>query len=430
MRKEQFGLIGASLVHSLSAEIHPRLGKYPYSLWPMEQADVASFLESDDWQGMNVTMPYKRYVLPFLDEIDPAAQAIGAVNTIVRRGTKKVGYNTDAPGFAALLDDLEIDVAQKKVLILGTGGTAETALAVLCKRGALPSLVSRHPRPFQMPDGTAVPVLSYDAIDPEAALLVNTTPLGMQPAFLGASPLSLDRLPRLEGVIDVLYTPLRTPLCLDAEKRGIPAIGGLKMLVLQAEYAAALFEHRSVDLDNAERVYTDLVGAKRNVVLIGMPGVGKSTVGRLLAREMGRPLIDIDWSIIRQAGRSISEIFRDEGEAHFRGLEKEAVRAASLRTGVVIATGGGSVLDPENVRLLAGNGRLYWIDRPLEAIRIGRHRPLARSPEDLKRLQQERHALYAAAADVRIVPQTSRDAAGFILQDREQRQEASYAHQD
>ena len=388
-----YGLIGEHLGHSFSAEIHARLGDEPYELKELPPDQAEAFLRNGDFRGINVTIPYKQTVIPVLDEISGTAEAIGAVNTIVRRNGKLYGDNTDAAGMTMLLQKIGADLSGKKVLIFGTGGTSRTAMFVAESLGAAEVIrVSRSAR-----EGA----VTYEEAASEhsnAQILINTTPCGMYPR-VGECPADLRDYPELEAVADAVYNPLRTNLVLAAQQRGIPAEGGLFMLTAQAVRAAELFRGTVYPAGTAEKIYRDLLREKENMVLIGMPGSGKSTVSAALQARTGRPVADTDRLIEEKAGKSIPEVFRKDGEKAFRDLESEVIREVSARSGQIIATGGGAVLRPENTAALKRNGRLILLERPAEELIPTADRPLADTREKLDRLRREREPIYRAASD-------------------------------
>lgn len=396
----EYGLIGERLGHSFSREIHAAFGRYDYGLRELSPAELGPFLEARAFSGLNVTIPYKQAVIPYLDGLDENARAIGAVNTIVHRNAGLWGYNTDFGGMTAALRRAGIDLSGRKVLILGTGGTSRTALAVCRALGA--GAIHRVSRTGR--EGA----ITYEAARTshrDAEILINTTPLGMDPEPEGL-PLDPGDFPALAGVFDCVYNPLRTRLVLAALDRGIPAAGGLYMLVQQAVLASGLFAGAPLPEQTAEAVYRDLLAKRENVVLIGMPGSGKTTLGRVLADRRGLPFADTDAEIVRRTGRSIPAIFAEAGEAFFRELEASVIRDLSRRGGQVIATGGGAVLRPENLRRLKQNGRLFFLDRPPEDLEPSPDRPLGDTAEKLRQLWQVRRPIYTAAAD-RILPAAS-----------------------
>ena len=383
----EYGLLGERLGHSFSPQIHRDLAGYDYQLLPTPPEAVEDLFARRAFQGLNVTIPYKRTVMPLCDEIDPRAAAIGAVNTVVNRNGRLTGYNTDIDGFLYMARRAGVDMAGKKVVILGSGGTSRTARAAAGELGAREIVtVSRHGEDNYQN-------LSRHA---DAQVLVNTTPVGMYPNW-GQSPVSLESFPALEGVLDVVYNPLRTALLLQAEERGLPCSCGLPMLVAQAKRAAELFTGQNIDDSRAEAVLHGLRGQLTSIVLIGMPGCGKTTVGRALAEKLGRTFVDLDGEIVRRAGTSIPEIFAREGEAGFRERESALVREFGERTGLVVSTGGGVVTRRENYIPLKQNGLLLHLRRDPAALPTdGRPLSQATAPEELWR---RRAPLYAAFAD-------------------------------
>ncbi len=383
----EYGLLGERLGHSFSPQIHRDLAGYDYQLLPTPPEAVEDLFARRAFQGLNVTIPYKRTVMPLCDEIDPRAAAIGAVNTVVNQNGRLTGYNTDIDGFLYMARRAGVDMTGKKVVILGSGGTSRTARAAAGELGAREIVtVSRHGEDNYQN-------LSRHA---DAQVLVNTTPVGMYPNW-GQSPVSLESFPALEGVLDVVYNPLRTALLLQAEERGLPRSCGLPMLVAQAKRAAELFTGQNIDDSRAEAVLHGLRGQLTSIVLIGMPGCGKTTVGRTLAGKLGRTFVDLDEEIVRRAGMSIPEIFAREGEAGFRERESALVREFGERTGLVVSTGGGVVTRRENYIPLKQNGLLLHLRRDPAALPTdGRPLSQATAPEELWR---RRAPLYAAFAD-------------------------------
>lgn len=395
----EYGLIGSRLGHSYSKMIHELLCGYRYDLCPLPTEDEArAFLEKRTFKAINVTIPYKRLVMEYCSYIDPRAKAIGAVNTVVNRSGLLCGYNTDYMGFEYLCRAHGVDFAGKTVLILGTGGTHNTTSAVARDGGAAAVLtVSRTPKGDE---------LSYEqAVTSGAQIVINTTPAGMYPN-VGVCGLDIAAMPGVEAVLDVVYNPDKTELILRAEEAGVPtAVGGLEMLVAQAVYAAEYFTGKHFD-DTAAQVRSAVAalrGELLNISLVGMPSCGKSTIGRELARQLGRNFVDLDDEIARAAGRSIPEIFAAEGEAGFRKRETEQVMRFAAENRQLISCGGGVVTRPENVRALRQNGVVLFIDRPLEALEIGGDRPLSSGADALRAMEQVRRPLYLAAADA-VVP--------------------------
>lgn len=390
----RYGLIGEKLGHSFSKIIHEQLCSYTYDLIPLARDEVDGFMTRREFSAINVTIPYKETVLPYLTFIDPAAKAIGAVNTVVNRGGLLYGYNTDFAGIEYMLDRHGFVLEGKKVLILGSGGTCKTASAVARHRGARALyVVSRTAG-----DGR----ISYEqavAEHNDADVLINTTPVGMYPN-IDARPIDLAAFPRLRAVVDVIYNPLKTALLLQAEELSIPCCNGLEMLVAQAKYAAERFIDARLPDDSIAQVHAQLCADRRNLALIGMPSCGKSTLGQILAQQLGKKYIDLDELIVQRAGKSIVDIFAEVGEAGFRAQEKEALRQVAGQTGLVIATGGGIIKDADNVRLLRHNSAICFIDRDLQnLIPSDPTRPLSSSYEAVKAMYEQRLPLYRGYAD-------------------------------
>ncbi|MBQ6336447.1 MAG: shikimate dehydrogenase [Ruminococcus sp.] len=388
-----YGLIGEKLPHSFSKEIHEKLGYYQYSLKELKPEELKDFILSRNYKALNVTIPYKQAVIPLLDEISPDAQAIGAVNTIVNRDGVLYGYNTDFGGMRALIERAGIVLKYKKVLILGTGGTSLTATAVCERLGAKEiRRVSRSGR-----DGAITYEEAYERCA-DADVLINTTPCGMYPNIFDC-PVDLDRFQNLSGVIDAIYNPLQTRLILSARERGIEAEGGLYMLVAQAVLAAGLFLGKELDtIALTNQIYEEIYFSKRNIVLSGMPASGKSTVGKLVAKELSREMLDTDALIVAREG-NIRRIFEEKGEKYFRDLESAVIREVAPLSGKVISLGGGAILRKENVDALRHNGAIFFIDRSPENLVPTDDRPLADKKEKFQRLYDKRIETYLSTAD-------------------------------
>lgn len=389
MAERIYGLLGARLGHSWSVPIHAALGNDAYQLYELEPPELAPFLRREDIGGLNVTIPYKRDVMPLCDGLHPTAKAIGSVNTIVRQPDGAlVGYNTDIDGFLYMAHRAGISLNGKKVVILGAGGASLTAQAASRQARAREIAVISRSGPDD-----------YDHLDrhADAEVLVNTTPVGMFP-HTGAAPVDLTRFPRCQGVLDVIYNPRRTALVLQAESLGIPCSDGLPMLVAQAKRAEEHFFRRAIPDQENERILAQLRQETCNIVLIGMPGCGKTTVGQALAALSGREALDLDQQIVEKAGKSIPQIFAEQGEAAFRALEREVVAEAGKLTGKLLLTGGGVVTIPENYGPLRQNGRIYHLVRDLDALPT-EGRPLSQST-DLRALWETRAPLYARFRDV------------------------------
>ena len=389
----RYGLIGEKLGHSFSKIIHEKLADYTYDLIPLSLEELDVFMREKEFSAINVTIPYKETVIPYLDEVDPKAAKMGAVNTVVQRNGKLFGYNTDYFGFRYMLEHNHIQIAGKKVLVLGRGGASKAVIAVLEDMGA----AEIHTIYYKIAEDS----ISYEtcyALHTDAQVIVNTTPVGMYPNS-GHTPIDLTPFTNLEAVADVVYNPLRTRLVLDAEEKGCQAIGGLEMLVGQAKYAVEIFLDQSLPEDSIDVVYKDLMAERRNLVLIGMSGCGKSTLGKLAAEKLGKTFVDTDAEIIKRIGMSIADYFAAYGEDSFRKVESEVVQEISTQNNLVISTGGGVIKNPENIRWLKGNGTIIWIQRDPELLESGNGRPLVPDQEAVRRLYKERLPLYTAAAE-------------------------------
>lgn len=389
----KYGCIGERLCHSFSREIHTALSDYEYELKEIPADELSKFLEAKEFSAINVTIPYKERVIPHLYELDGAARSIGAVNTIVNKDGRLFGYNTDFYGMTKLLSHARVNVFRKKVAILGSGGTAKTARAVCEALGAKEILtVSRREG-----DG-AINYLTLYERHTDTEVIINTTPVGMYPSPYEVS-LDISRFDKLTGVIDAIYNPLRTELVLSALEHGIAAEGGLYMLVAQAVRASEIFLDTEYPEGTCEKIYEKILREKENIVLIGMPGSGKSTVAGLLSVRLSRPVCDTDEIIVKSCGRDIPAIFSEDGEEVFRDIEAEVVRDLSKFGGRIISTGGGAILRNDNVKALKMNGKLYFLDRSREELVPTEDRPLAKTREMIYKRYDERYAKYTAAAD-------------------------------
>ena len=384
------GLLGRKLGHSYSPQIHGLLGDYSYELFEKEPEQLPFFLKDDDFTGINVTIPYKKDVIPYLDELSPAARKIGSVNTIVRRADGSLfGHNSDYFGFVSLVKHSGIAVEGKKVLVLGSGGTSNMVVTALKDLGAVPVVISRSGEN------------NYENLHlhADASVIVNATPVGMYPNT-GVSPIDLKCFPRLEGVLDVIYNPAKTKLLLDAEGLGIPHENGLWMLVAQAKEASEYFTGQKLSDSVIERIHRVLSHQMKNIVLIGMPGCGKSTIGALLAEKQNRKFLDADEEIIRLAGKSIPDIFAQDGEDVFRRWETTALENLGKQSGLVIATGGGCVTRSRNYPLLHQNGMIVWLQRDLSQLPTD-GRPLSQANR-LEEMYALRRPMYEAFGDIRV----------------------------
>lgn len=386
----EYGLIGEKLGHSYSQMIHARLADYRYELKEVAPERLDAFIEARNFRGLNVTIPYKQAVMKHCAELSPEAMEVGSVNTlIVRPDGSLFGHNTDIDGFIYMLRRGEIDPAGAKAVILGSGGTSLTAHAALTRLGAREIVTVSRKGP--------VDYAALYAEHADAEILVNATPVGMYPKN-GASPVELDRLPKVRGVADVIYNPEKTALILAAQAKGIPAVSGLSMLVAQAREAAELFAGHAIPAGRVEDIVSEIGAQTLNLILVGMPGCGKSTLGQAVAAALQREFVDCDAEIVRRAGKSIPEIFAQDGEGAFRALESGVLADVCRGHGLVISTGGGAVLRAENRDAMRQNGRVCLIRRALALLpRDGR--PLSASEDAVARLWEARRAAYETAAD-------------------------------
>lgn len=422
MTNEKYGLIGKTLVHSYSKEIHEALGRYQYQLFSLAEDEMPDFINARDFRGLNVTIPYKKDVIPLCDEVTDLARGIGAVNTLFWKnasGTGSsesisqedkilVGHNTDYEGFLYAASRAGIDFEGKGVLILGTGGTSLMARRAAADQNAAKIYIaSRHPETdppsgSEIQDAGILSTVSYDQL-PEIAdsidVIVNTTPVGTFPNNM-QQVIRLKDFPGCQAVIDVIYNPFKTALLLEAEKLGLKYTNGLPMLVAQATAAAGYFlgTPGAFQKEN-QRIIKAMKQQMGNIVLIGMPGTGKSLIGKLLAELTGKTLQDTDAKIEEEAKMTIPEIFEKEGESGFRDRESAICKKLGKERNLIIATGGGAILRPENVDALRQNGTLVHITRSIDKLPT-RGRPLSKSIETLKKMEAQRMPLYKAAADI------------------------------
>ena len=392
------GLLGRHLGHSYSPQIHASLGDYSYDLFEKEPEEIEDFLKHGDFTGINVTVPYKKDVIPHLDELSPIAKRLGAVNTIVRRNGKLIGHNTDYFGFLTMVKASNLTVSGKKVLVLGSGGASNTVVAVLKELAAQVVVISR----------TGENNYGNLQLHEEAAVIVNTTPVGMYPNT-GLSPVDLDHFPKLEGVLDVIYNPARTQLLLDAEKRGLVTMNGLLMLVAQAKEASEWFMETVIEDQIIAAIHRKLQLQMENIILIGMPGCGKSTIGSILAEKCGKQFMDADEALVSQSGRAIRDIFAQDGEPLFRELETNVLATLGRQSGLVLATGGGCVTQRRNYPLLHQNGTIFCLQRNLDQLPVD-GRPLSQATR-IEEMYKIRKPLYERFADHMIDNNSSPEAA-------------------
>ena len=399
----QCGLLGGKLGHSYSPQIHGHLGAYSYKLFERQPEELEDFLKHGDFTGLNVTIPYKKAVIPYCSELSERAKTLGAVNTLVRRADGSlIGHNTDYFGFETMLRSSKLQVAGKKVLVLGTGGASNTAVAVLRAENANVVIISR----------TGENHYGNLHLHRDASVIVNTTPVGMYPN-VGISPVDLGDFPHLEGVLDVIYNPARTQLLLNAEKRGLVAVNGLEMLVAQAKESAEWFTGNKISNAVIPKIHHILKNQMENIILIGMPGSGKSTIGAILAEKTGKTLIDADAYLVEKAGRSIPDIFAIDGEVGFRAMETEVLAELGKRSGLIIATGGGCVTQNRNYDLLHQNGTIFCLNRNLDLLPTD-GRPLSQTTK-LTEMYRVRKPMYDRFADHHIDNNASQEAAAAAI---------------
>ena len=390
----EYGCIGEKLGHSFSKEIHNALTSYEYSLKELKREELPEFFRNKDFKAINVTIPYKQDVIEFLDWISDEAKSINAVNTIVNKDGKLYGFNTDFYGLKALIKRENVSLKDKKVAVLGSGGTSNTAFAVANYLDALTVLkVSRNEK-----DG----YITYDELYEkysDCEIIINTTPCGMFPK-IGVSAVDLEKLPKVEAIFDAVYNPLNSKLILDAKAKNITAVGGLYMLVSQAAYAVEKFIEAPVDNNRVEEIFKNLYKQKMNIALIGMPASGKTSVGKVLSEKLQKTFVDSDDEIVKAENKKIPEIFEGFGEDYFRNIEKNVIKELSMLNSQVVSTGGGAILNSENIENLKANSRIYFLDRPLDMLITTSDRPLSSNRADLEKRYKERYELYKSAADV------------------------------
>ena len=392
------GLLGRKLSHSYSPQIHAFFGDYPYVLYEKEPEDVEEFLQAGDFTAINVTIPYKKDVIPYCAELSDTAQRMGAVNTIVRRKDGSlIGHNTDYFGFSSMVEKSGLDPNGKKVMVLGTGGASNTAVAALKDMGAEVVIISHKEN---TPENLA--------LHRDTKIIVNATPEGMYPKN-GSSPADLSLFPELEGVLDMIYNPSRTKLLMDAKERGLIAENGLWMLVAQAKEAAEWFTGKSIPDALIAQIHRTLQLQMENVALIGMPGCGKSHIGKLLAKVLNKTFVDADKTIEEMAGKSIPDIFAESGEEIFRTWETKALEELGKQSGLVIATGGGCVTQARNYPLLRQNSTIVWLQRDIHSLPTD-GRPLSQQGH-LEKMYEIRKPLYARFADLLIINDTTPEEA-------------------
>lgn len=385
----RYGLIGEKLGHSFSKDIHERIADYTFDLIPLSKEEFKTFMEKKEFTALNVTIPYKKDVIPYLDETDEHAKAIGAVNTIVNRDGKLKGYNTDFTGFLYMVKKHNVHMEGKKVLIIGNGGASAAIQAVV-----------QHESAGSMVIVDVVPgngAISYDEMFSshlDAEIIINTSPIGMYPR-IGNAPIDISMFHKCEAVLDVIYNPILTRLCFEAQEMDIKRVNGLEMLIAQAKQSVEFFLDKSIDDQIIDDIYQDMLRERCNIVLIGMPSAGKTTIGKMLENRMQKEFIDLDDIIIEKAGKSIPEIFEESGEAGFRAIETEAAIEVSKLNNKIIATGGGTIKHKVNMDYLRQNGITIFIDRDVDKlISSDPNRPLSKSSDALAKMHAERLPLY------------------------------------
>ena len=385
----RYGLIGEKLGHSFSKDIHERIADYTFDLIPLSKEEFKTFMEKKEFTALNVTIPYKKDVIPYLDEMDEHAKAIGAVNTIVNRDGKLKGYNTDFTGFLYMVKKHNVHMEGKKVLIIGNGGASAAIQAVV-----------QHESAGSMVIVDVVPgngAISYDEMFSshlDAEIIINTSPIGMYPR-IGNAPIDISMFHKCEAVLEVIYNPILTRLCFEAQEMDIKRVNGLEMLIAQAKQSVEFFLDKSIDNQIIDDIYQDMLRERCNIVLIGMPSAGKTTIGKMLENRMQKEFIDLDDIIIEKAGKSIPEIFEESGEAGFRAIETEAAIEVSKLNNKIIATGGGTIKHKVNMDYLRQNGITIFIDRDVDKlISSDPNRPLSKSTDALEKMHAERLPLY------------------------------------
>ena len=385
-----YGLLGRKLGHSWSPAIHAELGSTPYTLHELEPEELCAFLETTSLSALNVTIPYKKDVLPYCTVLSDAAKKMGCINTMVKKADGWHGDNTDYYGFTYMVKQAGMDPKGKKCLVLGSGGASLTVVQVLQDMGAASVVViSRSGKD------------NYDnlSLHADAELIVNATPVGMYPNN-GVSPVDLTVFPECKAVLDLIYNPRRTALLIAAEKLGIPCCSGLTMLVAQAKRAAELFMDCTLPDTLIPRIVEKLQRQMENIVLIGMPGCGKTTIANALGKELGMDVVDADAEIEAMAGKTIPQIFAEGGEDAFRQLETCVLDNLGKRSGIIISTGGGCVTRKENYPHLHQNGKIIWLTRELEALPT-EGRPLSQT-NDLADMYCVRRPMYQYFADMTV----------------------------
>lgn len=389
----KYGLIGEKLGHSFSKDIHERIADYTYDICPLSNEEFTAFMKKKDFTAINVTIPYKKDVIPYLDELDESARAIGAVNTIVNKNGKLIGHNTDFTGFLYMVRKHNVQIEGKKVLVIGNGGASAAIQAVVHHEKAKELIV------VDIIAGNGA--ISYEECFSnhlDVDIIINTSPIGMYPKIDNA-PIDISMFHKCTCVMDVIYNPIKTRLCYEAQKLSIQHVSGLEMLIAQAKQSVEFFLEKEIDDGIIDEIYQDMLMERCNIVLIGMPSSGKTTIGRMLEERLGKQFVDVDNVIIEKAGMSIPEIFEKSGEEGFRTIETEVAIDLAKKNNLIIATGGGTIKREVNMDHLRLNGVTIFIDRDVDKlISSDPNRPLSKSKEALQQMHAERYPLYVKYA--------------------------------
>ena len=390
-----YGLLGEKLGHSFSKEIHESINNYIYNLIEVKKEDLDSFMINKNFKAINVTIPYKEMVIPYLSYIDEKALSIGAVNTIVNKNNKLYGYNTDYLGLKKLISKNNIILENKKVLILGTGGTSKTAYVLSNDLSAREVIKVSRKKSNEF--------ITYEeatSIHNDANIIINTTPCGMYPN--DELVINLDNFTKLEAIVDVIYNPLNTKLSRVAKEKNIKAVNGLYMLVAQAVYASYIFIDKEVEEEKIDEVYNKILNSKLNIALIGMPSCGKTTISKILGEKLKKQVIDTDEKIEEKLKMPIKSFLNKDNENGFRSIETEVINEVSKLNNIIISCGGGVIKRKENIDYLRRNSLIIFIDRNLELLQTTSSRPLSSNKSDLEKLYQERYPIYKQSCDFQV----------------------------
>lgn len=401
----EYGLIGEKLGHSFSKEIHERIADYTFELCPLSKEEFKNFMEKRDFKAINVTIPYKKDVIPYLDEMDESAKAIGAVNTIVNKDGRLIGHNTDFTGFLYMVRKHNVTMLNKKVLIIGNGGASAAIQAVVKHEQAAEMIIVDI-----IAGNGAITYEECFSNHLDADIIINTSPIGMYPK-IGNAPIDIAMFHKCKSVMDVIYNPILTRLCFEAQEMNIQRVIGLEMLIAQAKQSVEFFLEKNIDDKIINEIYQDMLVERCNIVLIGMPSAGKTTIGKMLADRLGKEFVDLDDVVIEKAGMRIPAIFEKSGEEGFRALETEVAIDLAKKNNLIIATGGGTIKHKVNMDYLRQNGITIFIDRDVDKlISSDPNRPLSKSKDALLKMHEERHPLYVKYAAYIAVNNTAIEA--------------------